>query len=138
MIRAIKFTSSSKQIEFYSDFLPNLELNPITSQLARSTNESAVAGSIKNLCLTNFSERFYHPEIGTNLNTLQFDMDDAKTIETIKTSVEETVKAGEPRAKLLGVEVQAQPESHTIAVQVKFSLVNVVGVFTTAFSIRVR
>ncbi len=138
MIRAIKFTSSSKQIEFYSDFLPNLELNPITSQIARATNESAVANSMKNLCLTNFSERFYHPEIGTNLNTLQFDMNDALTLETIKSSVTETVKNGEPRANLFGVDVQTNPDAHTITIQIRFGLVNVVGVFTTAFSIRVR
>jgi hypothetical protein len=138
MTRAVKFTSASKQIEFYSDFLPNLELNPITSQLARITNENAVANSMKNLCLTNFSERFYHPEIGTNLNTLEFDMDDALSIEKIKETVQETVKLGEPRATLLSVEVIADPDHNSIIVHISFSLVNVVGVFTTAFPVRIR
>ena len=138
MIRAVKFTATSKQIEHYSDFLPNLELNPITAQLARATNENAVAQSMKALCLTNLTERFYHPEIGTNLNTLQFDMDDPMTIDKIKTTVTETIQRGEPRANLLAVNVQDDPDNHTIMVQIAYSLINIVGTFTTVIPIRIR
>ena len=138
MIRAVKYTGTSKTIEFYSDFLPNLDLNPITAQLARATNENAVGQSIKALCLTNFTERFYHPEIGTNLNSMMFDMSDSMTLDRIKTTVEDTIKNGEPRALLQSVNVQLSPDEQAVSVQIYYSLVNVVGTFGVYFSIRVR
>ena len=138
MSRAVKFTASSKQIEFYSDFLANLELNPITEQLARATNENAVGNSIKQLVLTNLGERFYQPNVGSMVQLGLFEPDDLPMHDLLKTSITNTIQSQEPRANLQDVRVHSNPDNHLINIQVIYSLKNVPGVFTTSVPIRVR
>lgn len=138
MIRAQKFTPTSKQIEHYSDFLPNLELNPITAQLARATNENAVSMALKNLCLTMTGERFYHPEIGSKIHGLNFEMDSPTTADLIKTTVKNTIESNEPRAQIKDIIIKSDPDNNSINIQVVYGLVNIQGTFTVLFPVRVR
>jgi hypothetical protein len=62
-MRSNKVTAKSKELERYSDFTINLDLNPITAQITKITNEEAVSTSLRNLILTNVNERFYHLDI---------------------------------------------------------------------------
>jgi phage baseplate assembly protein W len=138
MTRANKFVASTKQIEFYSDFLPDMDLNPITEQLAMATNENAVAQALKGLVLTNNGERFYHPEIGSKVQSLNFEPDDQSTMDLLKMTITNTLNQCEPRAKLQGVQVQADPGHNAVYIQVIYSLINIPGVFTSNFPLRVR
>jgi phage baseplate assembly protein W len=124
MSRADKFTFSEKQLELYSDFMLDFSMHPITGLLARVTNEESIKQSIKNLILTTFTERPYHPTLGSKIKTSLFEMMDSGSESIIKTTVTATLKL-EPRIKLLGVEVIPDQAQHTYAITVIFSSVNI-------------
>ena len=70
--RALLFTKTLRQKVHYSDVTVNLDRNPITGELEILENEASVINSVKNLVLTFPTERFYHPEIGTNISRSLF------------------------------------------------------------------
>src|ERR1044072_4973654 len=111
MSRADKFTSKSKQQELYSDFLINMDLNPISGEIARSTNEKAVMRAMKNLINTNRGERITSSNIGCGLKRLLFEPFDTITTDLIHTEISTTISQYEPRVKLLLVDVRPQEES---------------------------
>jgi phage baseplate assembly protein W len=124
MARSDKYTSFKKK-EFYSDFLINFDMNPITGTLARVTNEDSVKQSLKNLILTNRTERPYNPLFGSRLNSLLFDPLDSYTAQNIKEEIEETIKAFEPRVILHEVFVSADEDNNGFIVNIIFSTINI-------------
>ena len=64
MLRADKQTLERKKSELYSDFLTNFDMNPVTGNLAKVTNESSVKQALRNLMLTMTGERFYDAHKG--------------------------------------------------------------------------
>lgn len=124
MARSDKYTSFKKK-EFYSDFLINFDMNPITGTLARVTNEDSVKQSLKNLILTNRTERPYNPIFGSRINSLLFDPLDSYTAQNIKEEIEETIKAFEPRAILHEVFVSADEDNNGFVVNIIFSTINI-------------
>jgi len=124
MTRADKFTFSEKQLELYSDFMLDFSMHPITGLLARVTNEESIKQSIKNLILTTFTERPYHPTLGSKIKTSLFEMMDKGSESIIQRTVETSLKL-EPRIKLLGVQVFPDQLQHTYTIIVVFTSVNI-------------
>lgn len=124
-MRAHKFTIENKKIERYSDFTIGFDLNPITGQLAKVTNEGAVGNAIKNLLMTELTERFYHPEIGSKINSLLFDLDDPETINLLRVTISETIRNHEPRAILNDLIINDDPDNHGVRIRVVYSLINI-------------
>jgi phage baseplate assembly protein W len=72
MSQSDRFTIKNNR-EYFSDFMANFDKNPVTGNLARVTNEDAIKQSLRNLVLTNRTERFYQPHIGSKVQSLLFD-----------------------------------------------------------------
>lgn len=124
MSRVDKITPKSRQTEYYSDFLMNLDRNPISGELARVTNERAVVRSMKNLIHTNRGERFFNSSIGCGLKRLLFEPIDDVTTDLIRSAIKTTIEQHEPRVLLLLVDVQAQEDLDAYYVSITFALVN--------------
>lgn len=124
MSRSDKYTPFKKK-EFYSDFLINFDMNPVTGTLARVTNEDSVKQSLKNLILTNRTERPYNPLLGSRINALLFDPLDTFTAQSIKEEIEETIKAFEPRVVLNDVSVYPDEDNNGFTVNIIFSTINI-------------
>ena len=107
MARAEKATYKAKQPEFYSDFCINLDLNPVTGQLAKLTNEEEIKQSVKMAVLTGIGERPYNVTYGSKVKASMFDLADDLVIEDIKTSVRESFQH-EPRAQFIGMDAVFQ------------------------------
>jgi phage baseplate assembly protein W len=124
MSRADKFTGKDKKEELYSDFLMNLDLNPISGEIARTTNERAVIRAMKNLIFTNRGERITSSNIGCGLKRLLFEPFDTVTTDLIRTEINTTITQYEPRVRLLLVDVQPQEEQDAYQVSITFAMVN--------------
>lgn len=124
MARSDKYTAFKKK-EFYSDFLINFDMNPITGTLARVTNEDSVKQSLKNLILTNRTERPYNPLFGSRISSLLFDPLDTFTAQSIKEEIMETVRAFEPRVVLHEVLVLPDEDNNGFIVNIIFSTINI-------------
>jgi phage baseplate assembly protein W len=122
MSRASVQTPYRKQPELFSDFLGNLDLHPMSGDLARVVNEESIKQSIKNLILTNFGERLFNPTAGSNVyNTLFQPLDDF-TVNDIKNYISETIKFNEPRANLISIDVKY--DDNTLKTAITFSIIN--------------
>lgn len=125
--RADKFTVETAKIEYYSDFMLNFDKNPLTGFLARITNEESVKQSIKCLLLTQRTERFFRPYVGSKLQALLFDLATPMIDQAIKTEVKTTLENCEPRAKIedISVRYNQDRDANSINVSILFSLVSI-------------
>ncbi len=123
--RSDKYSIETKKVQTFSDFMSNFDMNPMTGYLARVTNEDSVKQSIRNLILTERTERFHNSSIGSKINSLLFEPVDVTTSEMLKTTISETIKNYEPRAELQRVNVQAREELNAYLVDIIFSVVTI-------------
>lgn len=122
-IRADKFTQIN-QSEVFSDFLNGFTVHPITGSLAKTTNYNAVRQSIKNLILTNYGERMFQPQVGSDIMRHLFEPMNTLTAKDITDSISLTIQHNEPRARLLGVDVRESSDYNSVVVNIVFSLIN--------------
>jgi len=127
LARGDKFTATGKIPEFFSDFTINLSRNPVTGNLAKITNEESVKTSIRNIILTGNGERPYRPNLGSKIKALLFEPMDDVTAAMIQTTVETAIKNHEPRADLVGVQVNPDYGQNRYMVTVLFTLINIPG-----------
>jgi phage baseplate assembly protein W len=108
----------------YSDFGKDLDLHPVSNDIARKTNEQAIKESIRNLILTNRGERLFQPLVGCDITQALFENIDVNLVNRMKDSIRETLETFEPRCNLLGVDVFANPGSNEVRVVIVFSVIN--------------
>lgn len=117
-------TAIKKQQEFFSDFMTDLTVHPVTQELSRITNEAAVKRSLKNIVLTNRNERLFNPDFGGNINRLLFEPMGPATAEAIKHALNDTITTFEPRVKLSNIEVIPDEITQSYRVNIFFLIVN--------------
>lgn len=123
MARADKFTPAEAQNkDVYSDFLINFDLNPITGNLAKVTNEDAVKQSIRQLLLTNRGERLYQPLTGARLSALLFENDTIVSMSALDKEIRETIELFEPRINV--EQLNLVEMDYEIQVTLVFSIIN--------------
>lgn len=74
MSRADKNTATQKKQIIYRDFLRNLDVHPLSGQLAVVTNEDSIKNSLRNLILINQGEIPYNKSKGSRLNHALFNL----------------------------------------------------------------
>lgn len=124
MSRDLKYTLTEKQQEYYSDFMINFDLNPITGYLAKLTNEDSVKQALKNLVLTNRGERFYNSFIGSRVSSLLFEPIDSVTQTSIENEIKETILNNEPRVDLIDIKAIPDFDNNAYNIKIIFSLIN--------------
>lgn len=123
----------------YSDLDLDFKANPVTGDIVILTNEAAVKRSVRNLVLTAFYERPFHPEIGSNMSRLLFEpMTNATALE-IRASVLSVIANYEPRVTVLGIDVRMKPDSNEYYISINFQVMGYVDPTTiNLFVERVR
>ncbi len=124
-IKADRFTINSKQIEKYSDFTVNFDLNPITGFLARVTNEDSIKQSLKNILFTQRTERFYDPFFGSRLRALMFEPIDNVTSTELEREIRESIDANEPRISKVEVRIKPLPDENSYGCTIYFEIINI-------------
>lgn len=108
----------------YSDFKTDFSIHPVKSDLIMSTDERAIATSIKNLLFTGKYERFYAPQKGAGIPQELFENMSNESAYLIKRRVEETLSIYEPRAEIINVSVVASIEYNEFTCKVVFRPIN--------------
>jgi len=106
----------------YKDLAFSMFANPMNGDIGKSTGATAVKKAITGILKTNYNERVFQPEFGSNIRALLFEPMNPVTEQRMKTEVEEAVKRHEPRAKVIGVTVRAQEDQNRYEVRVLFNL----------------
>ena len=97
---------------------------------------AAVPQALKNLIQTNYFEKPFQPFFGGNIRAMLFELVDEDSEEELAEQIVKAINAYEPRAKLLHLDVDVQPDQNTLRVKIEYQVVNTeeVVTFTTSVS----
>ena len=109
----------------YKDMAFSMFANPMSGDMGKKTGVSAVKGAIVSILKTDFNERLFQPEFGSNIRALLFEPMNPITEERMKTAVEEAVKRHEPRAQIIGITVEGQEEQNRYLVSILFNVTSI-------------
>jgi phage baseplate assembly protein W len=135
--RVAQITKQVKERIVYRTIAPNLALWPQTGELKTLVNEQCVVQSIKNLVRTWPTERYYHLDIGANMQRQLFDFADQFGADRLKAELVQTITNYEPRASQVAVSVTAFPQQNYFNVDILFVL-TVTGQTVTIPTIALR
>jgi phage baseplate assembly protein W len=110
--------------EYYSDFVSSLQPAAGSKDIIRAVNDNAIKTSIRNILLTNFGERFFNYDFGSNIRAFLFEPIDTITESTLKTAIETSIVNFEPRAKIIDVIISGNDQNNSYNVTIVFSTIN--------------
>ena len=121
---AERHNDSDRNAQIFKDINLSLARHPITGDIASLTNVEAVKRSVRNLVNTNFYERPFHPEIGSNVRSVLFEPVSPVVAAILERHVRDVIENFEPRAELIDVVVSDNADANEYRVQIKFYIVN--------------
>jgi len=107
---------------FFKDFDFSMVKNPLTNDIGSKTDLNAINQSLRNLLSTNFYERAFHPEIGSNIRRILFEPADAITIADLRQAITETVENFEPRVDLLDLIITDNSSKNSYSVKLIYQI----------------
>ena len=115
--------ASTRVSRAFKDISLSFKPHPVTKDLPVLVNERAIARSVRNLVETIPTERFFNPDLGSNVRSSLFEFVDYGTASIITDQITETVLNYEPRAANLNVSVEPRPDDNSFEVTVAFDIV---------------
>ena len=106
----------------FKDISLSFSPHPVTKDLPVLTNERAIIRSVRNLVETIPTERFFNPDLGTDIRDTLFENFSRTTVTVIEDQVKDTIRAFEPRVSKVRVEVVARPDDNNLDVKVLFNI----------------
>jgi phage baseplate assembly protein W len=123
----------------YSDLDLDFILNPSTNDVSRKTGNAAIQRSIRNLILTNYYERPFQSQIGSDVTRLLFEPTTSITSIQLEKVIRLCIENFEPRVRLQNVKVSYREDEYGFAVTLEYVILNRnLPVVTTMFLERIR
>tara|TARA_Y100000296_G_scaffold11940_1_gene13772 strand:- start:3472 stop:3912 length:441 start_codon:yes stop_codon:yes gene_type:complete len=88
------------------------------------TDIQAIKRSIRNLVLTNHYEKPFHPEIGSGVRDMLFELMTPLTAHVLTRLIEDVIVNYEPRAKIIGIDVLPNLDRNEYECTISFFVVN--------------
>ena len=104
----------------YRDLAYSMFANPMSGDIGKKTGAAAVKGAIVSILKTNFGERLFAPEFGSNIRGLLFEQMTPITEQRMKKEIESAIARHELRAEVLGITVKAQEEQNRYEISILF------------------
>ena len=107
-----------------------------SKEISVKKDAAAVKQEVKNLILTNHFEKPFQPFFGGNVRGLLFELADDVTGSEVEEQIVSAIQQYEPRAQIINVDVNSQPDRNSLAVTITFKVVNTqeIVTFTTNLS----
>lgn len=104
----------------------------------KKTSAAAVKQSLKNLIMTNRTEKPFSPYYGANLQQYLFELADTETEGELLIAIENNIRAFEPRVnpETLRISVDADPDNNSLNIKIVFNIRN--SNETTEFTTRLN
>jgi hypothetical protein len=108
----------------YSDLDLTFKSLPVTKDVAVRYDDQSVIASVRNLLLTNFYERPFQPNLGSNINSLLFEMADGITGSVVENEIKNVIQNYEPRIAVNRIVVTASTDENSFNVSMSFFIGN--------------
>jgi phage baseplate assembly protein W len=102
----------------------NFSRHPLTGDLASKSGSNAIKQSVRNIVLTNFYERGFNVEFGTNTRKSLFELIDPLTAQTLKQNIEKAINNTEPDVELIDVTVISQKSDNILNITIIYNIKN--------------
>lgn len=106
--------------------------HPVTDDISKRVNESAIIASVKNLVMTRMYDRPFHPELSSQVHGLLFEPLTASTSATLKRTIKYVIDNFEPRVEVILIDVTDDGDT-SIQVTIIFRLIGSVENIKTQF-----
>ena len=110
--------------KLYSDIDFNFTKKPVVGDIALTYDTQAVIKSIRNLLLTKHYERFFNPDLGSNLDAILFENVGNMPASLLENQIRTMIGNYEPRASLVDVIVDPDPDRNSYNVTLTFYITN--------------
>jgi phage baseplate assembly protein W len=108
----------------YKDFSLDFTEHPVTGDVLKLSGDSAVRRSVKQLILTNNYERPFQPDLGSSIVQYLFENVTPITGELIKRAIDGVIRKYEPRAEIVRIDVEVDPDKNGYQASITFFVLN--------------
>ena len=115
---------SKRSSRIYSDLDLDFQMNTVTKDVPFLKDVEAVKRSVKNLIQTNYYERPFQPELGSNLRAMLFENMTPQISHLITKQIEQLLQTYEPRAEIVQVMTRPNLDKNAYQVTISFYVVN--------------
>jgi phage baseplate assembly protein W len=117
-------TNNSKRANVkYKDLDLDFGRNTVTSDVNKLTDVEAVKRSVRNLINTSHFERPFHPEIGSSVRAMLFELMTPLTALNLQRKVQEVLVNYEPRIKLVQIAARPNYDSNAYDLNIYFYII---------------
>lgn len=106
-----------------------------TGDIFKKNDAAAVKQAVKNLLLTNRTEKPFQPEFGADLNDIIFDLDTEVIEDILPDLIFQAIETYEKRAKVLNIETSVYSDRNEVVVTIVFQIVNTGEIVTLELSL---
>jgi phage baseplate assembly protein W len=121
---ATQTNESTRSSRIFKDLNLDFQQNSATKDIQKIKDVESVKRSVRNLINTNHYEKPFHPEIGSNLRAMLFELMTPQMNHVITKQIESLIKNYEPRCNLTQVQTQPMIERNGYSVQISFMVNN--------------
>ena len=121
---ATQSNESTRSSRIFKDLNLDFQQNSATKDIQKITDAESVKRSVRNLINTNHYEKPFHPEIGSNLRAMLFELMTPQMNHVITKQIENLINNYEPRCRLVQVHTQPEFERNGYNVQISFYVQN--------------
>jgi len=114
----------SRNVRQYRDLDLFFSSKQGSGDVNKITGVESVKRSVRNLVLTNFYEKPFHPEIGSGVRDMLFENMSPVTAVVLARKVEDVIENFEPRARLVGVRALPNLDRNEYEITIEFFVVN--------------
>ena len=116
--------NSDRNLRQYADLDLFFSKKNSDNDINKVTDVQAVKRSVRNLVLLNHYEKPFHPEIGSGIREMLFELMTPVTAIVLTRKIEDVIKNFEPRARLVGVSAFPDLDCNAYEVKIEFFVVN--------------
>ena len=106
----------------YSDLNLSLQLHPTRKDIIPLKDDAALKNAVKNLVLTSYYERPFHPELGGGVRGLLFEPADAITEIALREAIESVLVDHEPRINMVNVDIKNEADRNSYRITIGFNI----------------
>jgi len=121
--------NSSRSNFTYKDLNLNFSRNPVTADVATVSDVQDVKRAVRNLVLLNPGEKPFHPEIGTGIRGMMFELITPPVLMTMRNRIKFVLDKYEPRATVTEVSFDdadfQNMDNNAVNIRINFYLNNV-------------
>jgi len=124
----VKAVIDNLHLQLYKNALVNFTTRPFKysnpADVVKRYDEQAIKASVRNLILTSNYERPFHPEIGTQINSLLFEPATPMLSAVLERTIRTAINNFEPRVDLTDVQCVVNEDNNSVDVSIIFTILN--------------